>query len=467
MEGHVLSGNGTNCGSRDLPLLPPVQGAALHVHESFANRCRPNILGARVPVTTMNLPNDPREKPLPEDAKGNPVYEQTRQDMPLFCCGRNCGRNSRYVRSMVILCCIRFVLWFTLRVSNRCVSCHIRLIDYYIYLLFSVSGSRVHLVCVRILNRTKTHSPKSVVVLVLAIVGIICSIILCRSTKYFQFESLRNDTFYDKEKFQPEPFEYATKANVGVFRYEILEVFYYPWPPKKKSEATEEGFGFTGAGFESGEGFESGGGGRARYLAFESEEALQRWLQGDAAGGTTNVTGANETAVLANATSANATSTNATATNGTAAPSAPEVLAPGADIPLPGDLASPGTPSPTASPTMAPTISNPNDKVDVDLNTPKSYPKGMKQFDAVFTNAQRGAMWGPILAGIGTVFGLIELCCCIYKCSWLPTALFLYLAFMFQSFTLFLFLSDDFWYVSGMLLVRLFLTVSLSLCLSS
>lgn len=37
------------------------------------------------------------EADIPDDAKGNPIYEQTRQDMPLWCCGRNCGRNTRYV----------------------------------------------------------------------------------------------------------------------------------------------------------------------------------------------------------------------------------------------------------------------------------------------------------------------------------------------------------------------------------
>jgi hypothetical protein len=46
----------------------------------------------------MNIPNtdvDNPEEEIPDQAKGNPVYEQTRQDMPLWCCGTNCGRNSR------------------------------------------------------------------------------------------------------------------------------------------------------------------------------------------------------------------------------------------------------------------------------------------------------------------------------------------------------------------------------------
>ena len=48
--------------------------------------------------------------------------------------------------------------------------------------------------------------------------------------------SLRNDTFTDEtgQKTQPHPFEHATEANVGIFRYEILDVYTYPWPPKQQ-----------------------------------------------------------------------------------------------------------------------------------------------------------------------------------------------------------------------------------------
>ena len=45
----------------------------------------------------MNVPNSNVQDEIPESARGNPVYEQTRQDMPCWCCGRNCGRNARYV----------------------------------------------------------------------------------------------------------------------------------------------------------------------------------------------------------------------------------------------------------------------------------------------------------------------------------------------------------------------------------
>ena len=40
---------------------------------------------------------DGTKRELPIEAHGNPVYEQTRQDMPFWCCGIHCGRNSRYV----------------------------------------------------------------------------------------------------------------------------------------------------------------------------------------------------------------------------------------------------------------------------------------------------------------------------------------------------------------------------------
>ena len=70
--------------------------------------------------------------------------------------------------------------------------------------------------------------------IVLALIGIACSAWFCMSPKYFTFVALRNDTFYDEDKIQPDPFKYAVEANVGVFRYEILEVFEYPWPPPKQ-----------------------------------------------------------------------------------------------------------------------------------------------------------------------------------------------------------------------------------------
>jgi hypothetical protein len=325
----------------------------------------------------MNFPNDKDKPDIPEEAAGNPVYEQTRQDMPLWCCGRHCGRNSR------------------------------------------------------------------IVVFTLAIIGIACSVFTCLSPNYFSFVSLRNDTFLLEEKNQPKPFEYATEANVGMFKYEILDVFDFPWPASKERQLFE-------------------------YLMEQEVRRLQNETDvvvdntdintnvfnatADVAG---NGTSTNDTeAPLANATDVNATDANATDANSTEALVAnatdvSEANATGGTgndtVPGVGPGSVGGTSSPTTTPTQAPTITNPNDIVaeTVDLGVVKTYPEGTMEDDSLFTNSQRGAIMGPVFAFLGTVFGLVELCCCTYKCSWLPTALFLYLAFMFQMFTLFLFLSED------------------------
>jgi cytoskeletal protein RodZ len=272
---------------------------------------------------------------------------------------------------------------------------------------------------------------------VLTLIGIACSTWVCLSHKYFQFESVRNDTFFDEDKSQPEPFEYATKANVGIFRYEILEVYEYPWPPAKQE----------------------------RQLAEDMLLAeVQRLLQTSPPSTDLNATDLNATAADLNATAADLNATvadlNATqapnSTAPTASPLANETSVPsnatnnGTDPFVPGVLPGSnemGSLSPTSTPTSSPTVTNPNDIVaeSVDIGEVKKYPEGMDQFDSLFGNAQMGAMVAPILAGVGTIFGLVELCCCTYKCSWLPTALFIYLAFMLQMMTLFLFLSEDFW----------------------
>ena len=44
---------------------------------------------------SADAPKATDEVVIPDKAKGNPVYEQTSQDMPMFCCGKKCGRNSR------------------------------------------------------------------------------------------------------------------------------------------------------------------------------------------------------------------------------------------------------------------------------------------------------------------------------------------------------------------------------------
>ena len=277
--------------------------------------------------------------------------------------------------------------------------------------------------------------------MVLAIIGIICSVIVCSSHKYFKFEAVRNDTFCDLDKQQPSPFEYARIANVGLFRYEIVEVVEYPWPEPEDDDYDCAYFQLRRTRT------------RSRRTS-EVENQLFRQLQnGTTDGGTTNVTvGANETAVPgANATDApvaNATDPPVATEPPTEATEEPTELftAPplNPNIPLPGVGAGlDGVP--TVTPTAAPTMSDPNEKINVLTNEVIPYPLGMDQFDSVFKNAQRGAVWAPVCAFIGILFGLIELCCCLYKCSWLPTALFLYVAFMLQTLTLFLFLSDDFW----------------------
>lgn len=258
----------------------------------------------------------------------------------------------------------------------------------------------------------------------LSLVGIACSTWVCLSHKYFQFESLRNDTFVDPEKAQPKPFEYATKANVGIFRYQILEVYEYPWPPKQQERQLAEEMLLA----------------EARRMA-----EAQRFMEDD-----------NSTLAPTNATSIGGNSTAPLDTNATDAPT-DELSATVAPTKAPTNATGwLGTGStelesqpPTGPPTPAPTGTNPNDIVaeTVQIGEVLKYPERMNQFDSIFRNGQLGAMVAPILASVGIVFGLIELCCCTYKCSWLPTAMLLYLAFMLQLMTLFLFLSEDFWCV--------------------
>jgi len=300
--------------------------------------------------------------------------------MPLWCCGRNCGRNSR------------------------------------------------------------------VAVLILSLIGISCSTWVCLSHQYFHFESLRNDTFFDLEKAQPEPFEYATSANVGLFKYQILEVFEfpwppideYPWPPTVKPPTRRE---------------------RRRAEEMMLNE-IRRLQETDSPAPDANATEVptTETAppISANFTSNSTAPSIAPSTVPSTAPSTAPSTSPSS---APSDVHSAAptevhsavpsavpSAAPTSLPTAKPTITNPNDIVaaTVDLGVVKSYEEGMNQFGSLFQKGQLGALVAPILAGIGTVFGLIEFCCCTYKCSWLPTALFLYLAHMMQMATVFLFLSEDF-----------------------
>lgn len=226
---------------------------------------------------------------------------------------------------------------------------------------------------------------------------------------YFSFIALRNDTFLEPSKAQPHPFEYATDAKVGLFKYEILDVFHYPWPPK-----------------------------RERQLFDEMLVGELRRMQG-----TPGANGFPNLGFNGGYNSPGYNTTNAP----TAAPGNALNNCTGAVVPGPGSVKCGVTASPTSAPSAAPTPVNINNIVaaTTDIGVVKPYPGGMGMFDSSFTNAQRGAILGPVFAFLGTVFGLIELCFCTYKCSWLPTALFLYLAFMFQLLTMFLFLSVTWW----------------------
>ena len=202
--------------------------------------------------------------------------------------------------------------------------------------------------------------------------GIVCSIICVRSPKYFQFVALRNDTFFDDDKKQPSPFEWTIKANVGLYKYELLELY--------QIERTEDS------------------------PTIISSPADNRPT--------------------------------------TLPPQRPSNIVDGVTT----------TQTPSSTPSFAPTgrLGLPYNPNLYPLNEVMEYDYGRQQFediDGAFQKAQTSAVIAPIMASLGVVFGLIELICCLYVCSWAPTAIFLYVAFMLQTITLFLFVSDNFWYV--------------------
>lgn len=268
-------------------------------------------------------------------------------------------------------------------------------------------------------------TPNRITVFVLGFFGILCSSFACLSPNYFSYVSLRNDTFCEIDKRQPKPFEFATQANVGLFRYEILEVFEFPWPPTEQCDMYAR---------------------RSRELeqlpaSRENEDTVaallnvwNRFLQNkfpdEIYDDDDSVSTQNDTMLV----------------ELTKSPydSAQGILE-GTPVPpvLPGSNKV-TSPLATLTPTPAPTRSNPNDSINVEIGVVKAYPAGV-DFDKLFTNGQKGALWAPILATIGLAFGTVEYYCCIYKCSWLPTALFLYAALMLQLMTLFLFMTQDFW----------------------
>ena len=271
-----------------------------------------------------------------------------------------------------------------------------------------------------------------------------------------------------------------------MFRYEILEVFVYPWPPgsdgfgggRRRDERERQLFDDLHDREIARLASSSNGDGEQKQNRKKTmdEDDVQTWsvidmirrLQGTgdrfggAGGGNDeDAAGGDEVGnVFGNATDGEAgtgTTTNGTLPDfggndtsaflGDGTGTSPPVD--NGDIPdvLPGSTG--GSSSPTGAPSASPTITNPNDIIaeTVQIGVVLPYEEGIGQFDQTFTNGQRGAMLAPILAGIGIFFCLVELCCCTYKCSWLPTALFLYGAFMFQTMTIFLFMTQEFWYV--------------------
>ena len=331
------------------------------------------------------------EKNLPTQAKGNPVYEQTREDMPLWCCGRNCGRNSR------------------------------------------------------------------IVVFILSIIGIAMSIWLCKSPDYFKFYALRNDTFYDEDKKQPDPFQFATEAEVGLFNYKIISVWEYDWvsyrerqlfekmlekelrrleqpitdPPTKNPTMTPTQSPTKAPSVSPSIAPSSSPSGSPSMFPSGSPSMKPSLNPSESPSARPSL--------------APSTKPTVTPTSGPTSSQAPSECRPDLypGIALPCDKSE----MPTLSPTARPTTLDPNIYVresTYPLNTVKSYENGMKQFDKIFHNAQLGSILGPVFAGLAFITGLAEYFCCIFKCSWLPTAIFLYLAFTFQMFTIFIFLSDDF-----------------------
>jgi hypothetical protein len=271
-----------------------------------------------------------------------------------------------------------------------------------------------------------------------------------------------------------------------MFRYEILEVYEYPWPPERQRRLFDELHDreverlMTDASSERrqetvGQSYHN------RQTTTDDRDSLsvidfiRRLQTGDRFGGSGNDDVPQNT--FGNATTDGAAGgadvTNVTLpnmggneTNFLGDPSATAAPGQDGDIPdvLPGSAVR--SDGPTGAPSASPTITNPNDIIaeTVRIGVVLPYEEGIGQFDQTFTKGQRGAMLAPILAAVGLFFSLIELCCCTYKCSWLPTALFLYGAFMFQTMTIFLFMTQDFWYV---LIFRLVVYRSTTVDLSS
>ena len=262
------------------------------------------------------------------------------------------------------------------------------------------------------------------VVFLLGLVGIACSSFVCLSPRYFSFVSTRNDTFTDPDKLQPHPFEYATEANVGLFRYEILEVYEYPWPPKNERELFDamherelkrldaidvdvdvdnnevttastintymnrllnrllpnkfpDDF-YDDDNLISSQTMDDDNVNEGDDL-YDDDNVISSQIMDDdnVIGGDNNkiTTYQNDTTSLILTRSPSDTPYDE---------SIPTSLIP--DV-LPGSNAD--VRLPTTSPTPSPTMTNPNDLIDVDIGVVKPYPAGAK-FDSLFSNGQMG-----------------------------------------------------------------------------
>jgi len=258
------------------------------------------------------------------------------------------------------------------------------------------------------------------VVFALGLVGIACSSFVCLSPRYFSFVSTRNDTFTDPDKLQPHPFEYATEANVGLFRYEILEVYEYPWPPKGERELFDA---MHERELKRLDAVDGDGDVDNRKVTASTSTYMNRLLNRllpnkfpddfyDDDNVVTsiqtmdddNVNGGGDdffdddnvvTSIQTMDDDNNKITAHQNDTTMLVLTRAPSDTPYEERIPtsfgildvIPGSNA--GVRLPTTSPTQSPTITNPNDLIDVDIGVVKPYPAGAK-FDSLFSNGQMG-----------------------------------------------------------------------------
>jgi hypothetical protein len=260
-----------------------------------------------------------------------------------------------------------------------------------------------------------------------------------------------------EDNYQPIPFTYATDANVGLFRYQILEFYEYTWPDIGYDERklfdemhNRELERLASVDLKDGESSIFSRLLQKRFpdQFYDDDDSVTNDGDGgddtgsDNGGDTGGDTGDDEISLPSGNVTTYQNDTMEIVLTTSPADSPTEI--PIDQIPdvLPGSNAK--NRLPTSMPTPQPSRSNPNDNYDLeDIGKVQSYHRG-NELDKLFNNGRSGALWAPILAAIGLIFASIEFFCCIYKCSWLPTAISLYIAFMLQMMTLFLFMSEDF-----------------------